>query len=89
MGHINVRVQKTERRRLHRPAQAEVLLLQRIRQIRHQHLPHLVFRHLVYDQAKGTLAVMLADQHHCSMKERPPQLPAIQKQLSFERFKFL
>jgi hypothetical protein len=83
VGDEGVGMQKAQRRGLHRPAQVERTAFELLRQVSHNHLAGVAARGPVQHQSERPFGVMLANQHHRPLKERPAQLPAIQQQLAF------
>ena len=84
VGPENVRMQKTQRRRLHRPAQMQGQILERVWQISHHHFTHLVATGLIQHQAERAFGIMLADEHDGAVEVRTAQFPAVQQELPFQ-----
>ena len=87
VGNESIGVQKAQRGRLDRAAQIQRATFKRLRQIRDDHVAHLVARRAVEHQAERAFGIMLADNHHCALKERAAQLPAVEQQLAFQEFR--
>jgi hypothetical protein len=79
-------MQETQRARLHRTAHEKRLLLDRVRHIGDQGLPHFAVAGAVQNQAKCALLVMLANQDNGPMEERAVQFAPIQQKPPFQGF---
>ena len=79
-------MQKAQAARLHRAADEQRLLLDRVGQVCHQRLADLVLAGTVQDQAEGAFFIVLANQDDGSVEERALQFSAIQQQLPLQRF---
>src|SRR5664279_2630685 len=84
-----VRVEKTQRRRLDRPAEEERAVLQGLRQIGDNRVADALARGAVEHQPERPLRVVLADEDDRVLEERAAQLPTVEEQLPFQEFVLL
>src|SRR6476659_850115 len=77
-------MQKAQGGRLDRTAEVKRTTFEGVREVRHDHLADVIPCRTIQDETEGAFRVMLADENHRALEEAPPQLSAIEQQLSFQ-----
>src|ERR1019366_339477 len=88
VGNEIIRVQKTQRGGLHRPAEIQRRFLECVGQIGDDHFADGLAERTVEDETERAFGIVLADEDDGALEERTAKLSAVEQQLAFEKFEW-